>query len=147
MKIKNVEALTVRAEDGVTLSLRPVQISRGFAGHDDDLAVWQWTKLLQKDGIKLVLSAAEAAKVQDYMRDHETELLSDDGVRAFIYGDLNLVECNPEVFTDPEKSSRPVGAIAHDLVALYRKDNITLLDCIDEVSDLLGELELSLDGS
>lgn len=147
MNTKNVEALVLRAGNGVTLSLRPVQICRGFADHDDDLAVWQWSSLLQKNGIKLDLNAAEAAKVQDYLRDHETELLSDDGVRAFIYGDFNLVECNPEVFTDPEKSGRPVRAIAHDLVTHYRQDDSTLIDRIDEVSELLGELELALVGS
>lgn len=147
MKIKNVAALVVRAIDGVNLSLRPVEICRGFADHTDDIAVWQWSKLLKKGGITLPLNMAMAAQVRDYLKSHETELLSDDGVRAFIYGDHNLVECHPEVFTDPKGSRRPVRSIAKDLVALNQKADITLIDCIDEVAALLGELELALDSN
>lgn len=141
MKIIKVEPLAVDTTEGVHLKLLPVQAKYGLAENDDYLAVWLWSKLLKPDGLKLKLDPEQAQAVVAFMRVNQTALLTDDGSRAFTYGDLSLDECNPEALDESPQQRRALQLVANDLVALYRRRESTLIDCIDELASLLGELE------
>lgn len=141
MQIIKVAPLTVVTTADERFRLFPVQTRFGIADNDDDLAVWQWSKLIKPEGLKLKLDPEQAQAVLSFMQVNQTELLTDDGSRAFTYGDHSLDECNPEAFDESPQKPRALRQVVNDLVALYKRPGVTLVDRIDELADLLGELE------
>lgn len=59
-----------------------------------------WALFMRPNGARLCCAAGEAARIQDYMRLHGTEALSEDGETAYtLHGDC-LVECNPDALAN-----------------------------------------------
>ena len=65
----------------------------------------KWTEFLKPEGQRIPLAPRQVERCQVYMRNYETEALSEDGSTAFTIEGNALVECLPEaveVFDEQE---------------------------------------------
>ncbi|EKD97767.1 MAG: hypothetical protein ACD_23C00750G0008 [uncultured bacterium] len=75
-----------------TLELMPVQIT-SRPGTEDA----KWFEFLKPKGQRIPLAPKEIERCQAYMRNYDTEALSEDGINAFTINGNALVECSPDL--------------------------------------------------
>lgn len=100
MKLILTAPLRIKTLAGQTLELLPVPMANGFPS--GTVAPWSnlWCEFLKPGGRRLQCDGADINRVQDYMRKHGTEALSEDGESAYTVAGNALVECRPEVCGD-----------------------------------------------
>jgi len=89
LKIKN-------RVSGTRYDLLPVHMNNAIPSSNSEL----WLRFLVKGGKSIPLSRDDADRVQQYMRQHGFEALSEDGQTAFTLAGERLVECDTSVCSD-----------------------------------------------
>ncbi len=102
MKLKLTTPLSVTTSDGTHLDLLPVPMKNPYPSGTRRGWPCQWPDFVNRDGLAHPCDGNEIARVQQYMRQHETEALSEDGLLAFTVSGPFLCECHPEVCGLPD---------------------------------------------
>lgn len=102
MQIKLTPPLTMKTVNKTKLELLPVYMPNGRPSSSGPNG---WNAFINHSGMKLHIESADAQRVQDYMRAHDTEALSEDGEMAFTLFGNQLIECSPDAFGEEKMSS------------------------------------------
>ncbi len=126
MKLILTSPLRIKTLAGQTLELLPVPMANGFPS--GTVAPWSnlWCEFLKLGGRRLQCDGADINRVQDYMRTHGTEALSEDGESAYTVAGNALVECCPavcgKVSEDPSLSKACVEHTRENSSPEYRSE-------------------------
>lgn len=97
MEMIKVAPLVVETAMSGEIEFKPVQLADPMPSETPDL----WLRFLKREGKRIPLSPLTANKCQRYMRQHNTEALSANGIEAFTIAGNALIECLPEVCGSP----------------------------------------------
>lgn len=97
MRLKITTPLVVTTSNGTKLELLPVPMKNPYPSGTRSGWPCQWFDFLKPDGQAHACDESEIAQAQQYMRLHETEVLSEDGELAFTVSGPFLRECCPHV--------------------------------------------------
>lgn len=92
MQIHLTPPLVVKTALGTRLELMPVHMQDPKPSSVPD----RWLRFLKTEGKRIPISPTEAERCQRYMRQHETEALSEDAETAYTIAGNALVECLPD---------------------------------------------------
>lgn len=98
MELLNSQSLRVQTATLGAIDVKPVRMHTP-SNHIKSSA---WLAFLKKDGLRIPVSRSEAYKASHYMSEHKTDAVSFDGKTAFTVAGNFLLECQPEVFAQPE---------------------------------------------
>lgn len=95
MQLKLTTPLVIRVLPRKKMELLPVRMEVIPSS-----APGTWALFMRPNGGRLCCDAGEATRIQEYMRLHGTEALSEDGETAYTLHGAGLVECNPDAFSN-----------------------------------------------
>jgi hypothetical protein len=93
MQLLITPPLNVQTAMAGILEMMPVRVDISKPSKVPEL----WLRFLKTGGRRIPLSPVEASRCQQYMQQHNTEAISEDGITAFTVAGNSLIECLPEV--------------------------------------------------